>query len=168
MNSCIGFWIDAFILLQDSCSEESLVLFLALAWILPSRSPSTTFFLSRMRFFFKIKCCMMILSFLCRLDGKDRSTTAPLIIILKWLKTLNVYTDRTSIGNNDDANDFVCTLFFKKTIPIRRDAPKLSSHKWSLEILNKKYGYSYMSYDLNGHLFPLLVYQRLNRTQKVQ
>ena len=54
VNSCIRFWNDAFILLQDSVfsvfftrlwySEEFLVLFLTLAWVLSSRFPSTTFF----------------------------------------------------------------------------------------------------------------------------
>ena len=43
VNSCIRFWIYAFIILQDSCIEESLVLFLTLASIIPSRSPSTPF-----------------------------------------------------------------------------------------------------------------------------
>ena len=49
-ESFINFWIDAFILLHDSYIEASLVLFLRLAWILPSRSPSSTFVLSKMGF----------------------------------------------------------------------------------------------------------------------
>ena len=37
------------------------------------------FFLSDIRFFFKIKCCMFNLSFLSLLDGKYRIVTAPLV-----------------------------------------------------------------------------------------
>ena len=44
VSSCIRFWIDAFILLQDCYTEASPVLFLTLVWILPSISPSITFF----------------------------------------------------------------------------------------------------------------------------
>ena len=44
VNSCIRLWIDAFIPLQNSYSEKSLVLFLTVAGILPSKFPSTTFF----------------------------------------------------------------------------------------------------------------------------
>ena len=44
VNSCIRFWIDALVLLQDSYTEDSSAFFLILAWILPSRPPSTTFF----------------------------------------------------------------------------------------------------------------------------
>ena len=51
VNSCIMFWIDAFIILQGSNTEKSLVSFLTLAWILPSRSPSTTFFSKECVFF---------------------------------------------------------------------------------------------------------------------
>ena len=44
LTSYIKFWIDAFILLHESHTDESLVLFLKLAWILPLLSPSTIFF----------------------------------------------------------------------------------------------------------------------------
>ena len=47
VNSCIKFWIDGFILLPYSYSEESLVLFLTLSRMLPSRFPSTTFSLKK-------------------------------------------------------------------------------------------------------------------------
>ena len=56
-NSCIKFWIEAFILLRDSYIEESLVLFLRLALILPSRSPSPNFFSQRCFFSKSIVVC---------------------------------------------------------------------------------------------------------------
>ena len=44
LNSGIKFSVDPFILLHDAHTEESLVLFLRLAWFSPSKSPWTTFF----------------------------------------------------------------------------------------------------------------------------
>ena len=64
-------------------TEESLVLFFWLAWILPSRSPSTTFFSQKWVSFFKINCCMFNLSFLFHLDGKYPRATAPLVLFYK-------------------------------------------------------------------------------------
>ena len=42
-NTCIKSWIDPLLLLQDFDTDNSLILFLKLAWNLPSRSQSTTF-----------------------------------------------------------------------------------------------------------------------------
>ena len=42
-KSCIKFSTDAFILLNDSYTETTLVLFVGLAWNLPSKSPVTIF-----------------------------------------------------------------------------------------------------------------------------
>ena len=42
-----GFWIDALILLKNCYTEESLVLFLKLAWLLPLRPLATTLFLEK-------------------------------------------------------------------------------------------------------------------------
>ena len=43
------------------------------------------FFRSKMRLFFKIKCCMLNLSFLLHLDRKCRSATAPLVISFRHI-----------------------------------------------------------------------------------
>ena len=108
-NSCMKSWIDAFILLQDSYSEESLVLFPILAWILPSSFPSITFF--SQKWFFNISCCMFNLSFLCRLDGKYRSATASLIYCFplntsNWIsKVLQVNSFFTKVFSEDVPSD---------------------------------------------------------------
>ena len=54
VKSCIRFWIDAFILLQAFFTRKSLVLFRTLAWSLPLRSPSTTFFSQKCVSFFEV------------------------------------------------------------------------------------------------------------------
>ena len=81
LSFCIKFWIDTFILLHDFYTQESLVSFLRLAWIFPTRSPSTTFFLSKKSFFFKINCSIFNISFLWHIDGNYRSATAPLVLL---------------------------------------------------------------------------------------
>ena len=78
LNSCIKFWLDACKLPHDFHSEESVVLFHRLAWILSSRSPST--FFSRKLVPISNHYCSFSLAFLCHLDLKRRSATALVFI----------------------------------------------------------------------------------------
>ena len=75
----IKFRYDAFNILHHSYTEEYLILLIRLAWILPSRCPST-FFFSQRWVFFKTYCCIFNLSFLRRFDRNYHNATSPLVV----------------------------------------------------------------------------------------
>ena len=72
------FWVAIFIFLQASYTQEPPFFYIAMNFSI--KISIRKFFLSKMRWFFKIKSCMFSLSFLCCLDRNYRSVTALFVI----------------------------------------------------------------------------------------